>query len=132
MELFIVWYDEGNQVPVPYRDVYAAFGSAASTADDHGFRVSYGSAGDAYVHASPDPNGAVDSVMVVRPCGAPQLWDAIVALMRLGHGLCVWPGDAQAVASPGSVAHLPNAVTESAPLRVVRDGAALEHLVHRS
>jgi hypothetical protein len=53
--------------------------------------------------------------------------------MRLGHGLCVWPGDACAVADDAALAHLPPEVRADLPtLTVVGDGEALMGVVRAS
>src|SRR5437762_14299646 len=96
-EVFVMWYRHGEQVTVPFEGVRAAFGPAAAAQQAEGFRVLVGGQEQAYVFATPDAEGQVMSVMVSRPGGPPQFWDSIVTLMRLVHGLCVWPGDAQAV-----------------------------------
>ena len=132
LEVFVVWYRDGKEVAVAFSNVHAAFGAAASAPHEGRFRVAYGSEGEAYVYAAPDAGGMVESIMIEKPCRAPQLWESIVAVMRLGHGLCSWPGDAQAVANAESVAHVPDDAVEGMEPQVVQNGAQLVGLVESS
>jgi hypothetical protein len=131
LEVFVFWYQDGEQVGMPFDHVLKAFGAAAGPPDAVGFRVSYGAQGEAYVYAKRGGDGLVASVMV-EASGAAELWDAIVEVVRLGHGLCVWPGDAQAIAAPESLPHLPAEVRDTLEPQVVQDGAALLTLIENS
>jgi hypothetical protein len=129
-EVFVFWYCDGRQVRVPFESVRAAFGEAAGSMEAEGFRIVSGDQEQAFVYAKPDAQGEVESVMVSRPAGPSEFWDRIVALIRLGHGLCV--GDAQAVADPETVHHLPPEVMEDMEPQIVHDGASLMQVIESS
>ncbi len=107
-EVFVNWFENGAPAPVPFRAVHATFGSAAGTVEPHGFRVHYGPADESYVYAKADESGMLTGVMVEKPCGDLQLWDGVVALLGLGHGVCYWPGGACAVGNAEAIRHLPS------------------------
>ena len=132
-EVFVSWYEKGAPAPIQFGAVHGAFGLAAAPPEPKGFHVRYGPADDSYVYATPRADGTLTDIMIERPCGAPALWDAIVAIMRLGNGLCCWPGDKCAVASVSAMDHLPDDAGEGlGEPQLVADGAALAQLVRSS
>jgi hypothetical protein len=125
-EVFVGWYENGQPARVHFSAVHAAFGGAAAHPEADGFCVRYGPADESYVYATRGVDGAVDHLMIARPCGADGLWDGIVAVMRLGNGLCYWPPGACAVASLDTVPHVPEDMGKGLGMpQLVRDGAAL-------
>jgi hypothetical protein len=132
-EVFVSWYENGEPAPIQFAAVHAAFGLAAAPPEPKGFHVRYGPANESYVYATPRADGTLTDIMIERPCSAPALWDAIVAVMRLGNAFCCWPGDVCAVASAGVVDQLPDDVAEGlGEPQLVADGAALAQLVRSS
>ena len=132
-EVFVRWFADGNPASVPFADVLAPFGPAVELREEAGFRVRYGPNEDCYVHARQDARGQVARITVERPCAAPELWEGIVKVMRLGHAVCYWPGEACATSHPQVVDHLPRDMAEGLPpTTAVANGLALMRLVKTS
>jgi hypothetical protein len=72
----------------------------------------------------PSDPSLVESLCVHRPCGDPGLWDALLAVLRLGPVVLYFPGDAPPlVASEAIEEHLPaDMVQAMGRPRVVQSG----------
>jgi hypothetical protein len=130
LEIYIHWFKDGAPATVPYESVRRAFGTAVGPIDAFGYRVTYGRSDEAFVFVRGEV--AVSHLLISRPCRDVALWDAIVATLRLGHGLCIWPGTASAVASDLTLAHLPPEFEGQRAPTLVRDGAELARIVGSS
>ena len=132
-EIFVQWFANGNPASVAFADVLAPFGPAVELQEEAGFRVRYGPNEDCYVYARRDAHGQVARITVKRPCSDPALWDGIVKVMRLGHSVCYWPGEACATSDSQVLDHLPRDMAGGLPrTTVVEDGPALMRLVKAS
>ena len=73
------------------------------------------------------------SLYVNRPCAHPELWNALVFLLQLGHVVIFWPGGPPVVWDADVAKQLPKDVVESlgAP-RFVRSGEDFRRLLGES
>lgn len=95
--------------------------------------VSYGPSNQcdiALTAVATDPS-FVESLCILRPCADARLWDALLAVLRLGPSVLFFPGEAPPlVASDASAALVPADMVEAlgAP-RVVRSGREIADIV---
>jgi len=94
LDVFVSWFEGGEPAPVSFTDVRAAFGAAAGPMEQTGFRITYEPGVESFVYATPSAEGTLTNLMFDKPPAAEQLWEDVVVLLKLGHGLCFWPGDA--------------------------------------
>jgi hypothetical protein len=73
----------------------------------------------------------VESLCVFRPCGDLRLWDALLAILRLGPLALYFPGDTPPLmASESAGEHLPaDMVQAMGRPRVVRSGREIVEII---
>ncbi len=128
-EVYVTWYDREQPARVPLESVRIALGASAHTEPDQ-LRLHVGSAEDVIVFVEASATRAVKSISVDRPPASPMVWDAIVRAMKLGHGLCFWPGETCAVARPEDAGHIPrDIIANLGDPKAIADGGALARLI---
>jgi hypothetical protein len=133
VEVFVNWFENGAPAPVPLSAVLATFGVAAGAPEEQGFPVSYGPEDDSFVYAKADDKGELTGLMVERPCADVRLWDSILTLLRLGNGVCFWPGGSCAVGRVDTIRHLPSDMAaDLGEPAVAATGAELAHAFEES
>ena len=131
-EVFVQCFTNGERDGVPDLEIQKAFGSHLSVQDEKWWRAYYDelNSSDILVQRLPADRRLVHFMSVQRPCGDPRLWDALVAILRLGHFVLYFPAKKPPLLIPDeSVArHQPKDMVESmGKLVPVRSGQDICH-----
>jgi hypothetical protein len=125
-ELFLQCFDRGEPAGIPRVAIRSCFPIREADSELNRWSVRYDDTNscEVYVDAlSSDPD-LVAGLMISRPCGDVRLWNALLAIMRLGRVTLYFPGgDEPLIASPETVPHLPPSMVEAlGEPRVVTSG----------
>jgi hypothetical protein len=128
-EVYVQGFKRGEPAGVPRSAVRALFPVVEAESEPGYWSIRYDHLNSCHVAVSalPADPALVQSLCVVRPCGDPRLWDALLALLRLGPLTLYSPGEGPPlVASEATGEQLPADMVEAlgAP-RVVRSGSEI-------
>lgn len=88
---------------------------------------------DIYLTAYPDHEDMIRFVMVERPCDDLLLWEALLAILKMGCVAFYFPGGPAVVASEAVRASLPEEETASlGPVQVVQSGEEILRIIESS
>ena len=125
-EVYVHWFDRGEPAGVPRAAVRPLFPVVDAESEPDYWSVRYDDLNSCHVSitSSVSDPAAVESLCVFRPCGDPRLWDALLAVMRLGSAVLYFPGDGSPlVAGESAVGHLPAEIVQAMGRpRVIRSG----------
>ncbi len=127
IEAFVWVYQNGEPASLPFSDVAGAFGDAVREWDPESgrLRLVYGSeidSCDVYCCKGEGvkQTGRVTSLLIARPIGNPEFWEAVLKIMSLGHALLFFSDDtAPRFRDIASASHFPKDLIASlgTPLR---------------
>jgi len=133
-EVYVAWSEHGEPCTVAFAQLEALFAGAirSRSTSDHGtaWTLDYeGARCEALVQGH---GSTVSCVSIDRPVAAVELWETLIQAMRLGHGVCFWPGNAYAIATEEDRAHLPLDMLGDGDPAVVTSGLDLRAVVEAS
>jgi hypothetical protein len=128
-EVFMQCFTEGERDGIPAADLQRAFGPQLQVGEGDWWKVVYDQQNwcDILLSFLPPERKLVHSVTVQRPCGDERLWEALLAVLKLGNVVLYFPAEKPPliVAQPRISEHLPKDMVESmgpiTPVGCVRD-----------
>ena len=123
-DVWVQWFDAERPATLPLSVVEALFAQSISRRDGPSWQLRHGDAECCELYVKVDPAAEVSSVTISRPCGAADLWDGVLSLLRAGNGVCYWPGGPPVVADQAVALHLPADMRDAlgAPVSVESGG----------
>jgi hypothetical protein len=95
-EVFVQCFEGGKPAGIPRADVRSLFPVEESRSEPDYWSVYYDDLNSCHISVSPlaaDPQ-LLEALCVFRPCGDRRLWEALLAVLRLGSVALYFPGDA--------------------------------------
>ena len=98
IEAFVWVYRNGEPTSLPLSEVIGAFGDAVRewNPESGHLRLVYGSESDScdiFCGKDVARTGRITSLMIDRPINCPELWEAVLKIMSLGHALLFFSDD---------------------------------------
>jgi len=115
-ELYLQCYLGGQPSGMPKPGVRALFPVVEEESEPNHWRVRYDSTNTCTVGVTPVKNdpSRIESLCIHRPCGDLRLFESVLAILRMGSVVLVFPGDAPPlVASTSVTTDLPKDLVES-------------------
>jgi hypothetical protein len=109
-EVFVQCFDSGEPAGLDRAEVRQLFPVAEDESEPNYWLVRYDALNSCHIRVGvlPSDPGRVDFLNVHRPCEAPALWAALLAVLRMGTVILYWPGLHPPLAATKCVAaHLP-------------------------
>jgi len=125
-DIFVIRAENGRDAPIPLAVIEQAFGPFIKYREPAGWELSFPDGGRSFVYMKEDSDDD-------HPASSPELWTALLEILRQTGTVLFWPGGGAVVADESSIPHLLPAIAEifGAPI-VVRDGAEIVECVKRS
>lgn len=135
-EVYLQCYEFGEPAGLRRDAVRALFPVVESGSEADYWLVKYDDANTCRisVNAAHVDRDSLTALCVLRPCGAPRLWEALLATMHLGHVVLYFPGcRCPLVADEAATAHLPADMIESLGVpALVRTGRDISEAIRQS
>jgi hypothetical protein len=115
-EAFVQIYNDGELTGIPRQQIRDSFGSFLSEGGAYDWHLYYDEANncDVILKTHAGDKNLVTSFTVVRPCGDPRFWDAMVSILRLGNVVLFFPANCPPLVADNKVAqHLPPDMIET-------------------
>jgi hypothetical protein len=135
-EVFVQCFDRGEPAGLPWASIRRLFPVVDAESEPDNWSVRYDALNRCSICVSPleSDTALVESLCVFRPCGDLRLWEALLAVMRLGAVVLYFPGNAPPLIASGDVAqHLPDDMIESlGQPKVVQSGQEIVEVIERA
>jgi hypothetical protein len=135
-EVFVQCFENGEPAGVPRSAIRPLFPVVEADSEPDYWSIRYDDSNACHVRVTPlaSDRELVESLCVFRPCGDLRLWNALLAIMRLGPGVLYFPGDAPPlVTSEAAGDHLPADMVEALGRpRVVRSPEEIVEAIRSS
>ena len=130
-DMFMIRAENGKAAPIPLHVIERAFGPFIKYRKPAGWGLSFPDGGRTFVYIRED-DGKHD-FNVNRPASSPELWTALLDILRVPGTVLFWPGGGAVVGDNSSIPHLLPEIAEifGTPI-VVSDGAEIVQCIERS
>jgi len=130
-DIFVIRSENGKVAPIPLEIIEQAFGPFIKYREPAGWELSFPDGGRSFVYIKEDDGK--HGFNVNRPASSPELWTALLDILRVPGTVLFWPGGGAVVGDNSSILHLMPAIAEifGTPI-VARDGAEIVKLIERS
>lgn len=130
-DMFMIRAENGKDAPIPLDVIEQAFGPFIKYRNLAGWELSFPDGGRTFVYLKEDDGE--HHFNVNRPAMSPELWTALLEILRQTGTVLFWPGGGAVVGDDSSIPHLLPEIAEifGTPI-VVRDGAEIIQLIERS
>ena len=134
-EVFVPCFGETQHSGISRDAVRSLFPIVEAESKPDFWRVRYDSENSCllYVSSLGSTPQRLKSLCVERPCGDLRLWEALLAILRMGSIVIFWPGGPPVIADEATVADLPGDMTAAlGPAKCVRSAEELLRAVQES
>ena len=130
-DIFVIRSENGKVAPIPLEVIEQAFGPFIKYREPAGWELSFPDGGRSFVYIKEDDGK--HGFNVNRPASSPELWTALLDILRVPGTVLFWPGGGAVVGDNSLILHLMPAIAEifGTPI-VARDGAEIVKLIERS
>ena len=130
-DIFVIRSENGKVAPIPLDVIEQAFGPFIKYREPAGWELSFPDGGRTFVYIK--DGDEVHHFNVNRPASSPELWTALLEILRQTGTVLFWPGGGAVVGDDSSIAHLMPAIAEifGTPI-IAREGAEIVQLIERS
>lgn len=129
-EVYVQCFGESERTGISRNAIRALFPVIAEESQPDYWRIRYDDKNACHIGviAVPSDDKMVKSIVVERPCGDPKLWDALIAVLKMGSVVMFWPGGPPIVTNGNAASNLPQEMTNV--MGAARPVSSAEEILH--
>ena len=112
-EVYVQCFGESERTGISRTVVRSLFPIIAEESEPDFWRVHYDDKNACHIGvvALPSDKNMLKSLCVERPCADARLWEALIAVLRMGSVVMSWPGSPPVVSDDAVASNLPEGMT---------------------